>query len=316
MKAANMTMKTLIITMLTLVTLIGTVYSQQTKQSTKSKVAEALPIGESKDKSESKVNNQKIKEITIMTRKQKSEEKFKQLFGEEIKGIAETDPDFQEIMNSFIFGEVYNQGNLDNRMRELTTIVVLTVNQNLPQLKSQVAAALKIGVTPIEIKEAVYQCAPYIGFPKTLNAVNEINGVFKGNNIVLPLQSQKTVSEETRLSKGIAVQTEIFGDLIPKMRAGAPENQKHIQDYLSAFCFGDFYTRSGLDLKTRELLTLCMVSSLGGADSQVKAHVQANKNVGNDKATLIGVITQCLPYMGFPRTLNALAFINEIFIEN
>ncbi|MFW0717562.1 carboxymuconolactone decarboxylase family protein [Pedobacter sp. N23S346] len=295
-----------------MVTFISTAYSQETKQSAKSKVEAVFPKG----KSEGEVNNQKIKEITIMTRMEKSEEKFKQLFGEEINGIEATDPDFQEIMNSFIFGEVYKQGKLDNRMRELTTIVVLTVNQNLLQLKSQVAAALNIGVTPIEIKEAVYQCAPYIGFPKTLNAIHEINEVFKANNIVLPLKSQKTVTEDTRLSKGIAVQTEIFGDLIPKMRANAPENQKHIQDYLSAFCFGDFYTRGGLDLKTRELLTLSMVSSLGGADSQVKAHVQANKNVGNDKATLISVITQCLPYMGFPRTLNALAYVNEIFIEN
>ena len=298
--------------MVTLVTFISTAYSQVTKQSAESKVKTVFPKG----KSESKINTQQIKKATIMTRMEKSEEKFKQLFGEEIKGIEATDPDFQEIMDSFVFGEVYNQGNLDNRMRELTTIVVLTVNQNLFQLKSHVVAALDNGTTPIEIKEAVYQCAPYIGFPKTLNAINEINEVFKAKNIVLPLQSQKTVGEETRLSKGIAVQTEIFGDLIPKMRASAPENQKHIQDYLSAFCFGDFYTRGGLDLKTRELLTLCMVSSLGGADSQVKAHVQANKNVGNDKATLIAVITQCLPYMGFPRTLNVLAFVNEIFVEN
>lgn len=110
------------------------------------------------------------------------------------------------------------------------------------------------------------------------------------------------------------MQTEIFGDLIPKMRASASENQQHIQDYLSAFCFGDFYTRGGLDLKTRELLTLIMVSSLGGADSQVKAHIQANKNVENDKATLIAVITQCLPYTGFPRTLNTMAYVNEIYI--
>lgn len=309
-------MKTLIITMLALASYISTAYSQITKQSDKSKVEAVFPKGEPKGKSESNVNTQQIKKRTIMTRMEKSEEKSKQLFGEGLKGIETTDPDFQEIMNNFIFGEVYNQGNLDITIRELTTIVVLTVNQNLFQLKSHVAAALKNGVTPIEIKEAVYQCAPYIGFPKTLNALHEINEVFKANDIALPLKSQKTVGEETRLSKGIAVQTEIFGDLIPKMRASAPENQKHIQDYLSAFCFGDFYTRGGLDLKTRELLTLSMVSSLGGADSQVKAHVQANKNVGNDKATLIAVITQCLPYTGFPRTLNALAYVNEIFIEN
>jgi 4-carboxymuconolactone decarboxylase len=100
------------------------------------------------------------------------------------------------------------------------------------------------------------------------------------------------------------------------MREAAPENQKHLQDYLSSFCFGDFYTREGLDLKTRELLTLCIISTLGGCESQVKSHVLGNKNAGNEKETLITAITHCLPYMGFPRTLNAIACINEIIPEN
>jgi 4-carboxymuconolactone decarboxylase len=171
-------------------------------------------------------------------------------------------------------------------------------------------------VTPVEIKEAVYQCAPYIGIPKTLNALNEVNEVFKARNIALPIESQKTTDEENRLEKGLDVQVKIFGDVISKMRENAPANLKNIQDYLSAFCFGDFYTRNGLDLKTREILTLCIVSALGGAEGQVKAHVQGNKNVGSDKETLIAAITHCLPYMGFPRTLNALACVNEIIPEN
>jgi 4-carboxymuconolactone decarboxylase len=100
------------------------------------------------------------------------------------------------------------------------------------------------------------------------------------------------------------------------MREAAPANQKHIQDYLSAFCFGDFYTRGALDLKSRELLTLCIISALGGCESQLKSHVLGNKNVGNDKETLISAITHCLPYIGFPRTLNALACVNEIIPEN
>ena len=251
-----------------------------------------------------------------MDRIEKSKEKFKQLFGEGASGAQATDPDFQNILSHFIFGEVFFQGNLDDKMRELITLVVLSVNQTLPQLKAHIHAALNVGLTPVEIKEAVYQCAPYIGFPKTLNAINEVNEVSKTNNISLPLESQKTVDEETRLEKGLAVQTQIFGDLIANMRANAPANQKHIQDYLSAFCFGDFYTRNGLDLKTRELLTLCIVSALGGAESQVKVHVQGNKNVGNDKEIMITAITHCLPYMGFPRTLNALACVNEIIPEN
>ncbi|MBT2722601.1 carboxymuconolactone decarboxylase family protein [Bacillus sp. ISL-46] len=250
-----------------------------------------------------------------MDRVEKSKEKYKQLFGNGVSAAYATDPDFQDILSRFIFGEVFYQGNLDDKQRELITLVVLATNQTLPQLKGHVGAALNVGLTPVDIKEAVYQCAPYIGFPKTLNAINEVNEVFKAKNIALPIESQQQVDEETRFDKGLSVQVEIFGEVIAKMREAAPSNLKHIQDYLSAFCFGDFYTRGGLDLKTRELLTLCIVSSLGGAEAQVKAHVQGNLNVGNDKETIITAITHCLPYMGFPRTLNALNCINEIIPE-
>lgn len=251
-----------------------------------------------------------------MDRVEKSQEKFKQLFGEGVTAAHATDPDFQDILSHFIFGEVFYQGNLDDKMRELITLVVLATNQTLPQLKAHVSAALNVGLTAVEIKEAVYQCAPYIGFPKTLNAINEVNEVFNSKNIALPIESQKNVIEDNRFDKGLSVQVEIFGDVIAKVREGAPENQKHIQDYLSSFCFGDFYTRSGLDLKTRELLTLCIITALGGAEGQVKAHVQGNKNVDNDKEILITAITHCLPYIGFPRTLNALTCVNEIIPEN
>ncbi|MGG0471493.1 carboxymuconolactone decarboxylase family protein [Priestia aryabhattai] len=251
-----------------------------------------------------------------MKRTEKSKEKFRQLFGDGVPATYTTDPDFQDILSHFIFGEVFYQGNLDDKQRELITLVVLATNQTLPQLKAHVNAALNVGLTPVEIKEAVYQCAPYIGFPKTLNAINEVNEVFKAKNIALPIESQKTVDEDNRFQKGLAAQVEIFGDVIKQMQESAPSNQKHMQEYLSAFCFGDFYTRGGLDLKTRELLTFCIISALGGAEGQVKAHVQGNKNVGNDKETLITAITHCLPYMGFPRTLNALACVNEIIPEN
>ncbi|WP_141604056.1 carboxymuconolactone decarboxylase family protein [Terrilactibacillus laevilacticus] len=251
-----------------------------------------------------------------MDRVEKSNEKYKQLFGDGVPAAYATDPDFQDILSRFIFGEVFYQGNLDDKQRELITLVVLATNQTLPQFKAHVGAALNFGVTPVEIKEAIYQCAPYIGIPKTLNAINEANEVFKAKNIELPIESQKQVDEDNRFDKGLATQVEIFGDVISKMQESAPANQKHIQEYLSAFCFGDFYTRGGLDLKTRELLTLCIVSSLGGCEGQVKSHVLGNKNVGNNKETLITAITHCLPYMGFPRTLNALACVNEMIPEN
>ncbi|MCW3789294.1 carboxymuconolactone decarboxylase family protein [Plebeiibacterium sediminum] len=251
-----------------------------------------------------------------MNRIELSKKKFEELFGNHVGPLAETDPDLQEMLNHFIFGEVFYHGELSDKLRELITLVVLTTNQTLDQLQAHVFAALNIGVSPVAIKEAIYQCVPYLGFPKTLNAIQKVNEVFKAQNITLPVESQKTVLEETRYEDGLKVQKDIFGDVIDQMHQNAPENQKHIQNYLSAFCFGDIYTRKCLDLKTRELLTLCILSALGGCENQVKSHVFGNLKVGNDKTTLLVAITQCLPYMGFPRTLNAISCINEVIPEN
>ena len=169
---------------------------------------------------------------------------------------------------------------------------------------------------PEEIKEAVYHCAPYIGLGKAENAVNAVNAVFAEKGIVLPLTSGQTVTEESRLLDGIAAQKSIFGDHIDAMRAAAPENQKHMQDYLSANCFGDYVSRGGLDAKVRELLTFSMLLTLGGCEPQLRGHIQGNLNVGNDKRTLLAVVTQLLPYTGYPRTLNAIACLNEAIPEN
>jgi 4-carboxymuconolactone decarboxylase len=68
----------------------------------------------------------------------------------------------------------------------------------------------------------------------------------------------------------------------------------------------------GLDLKTRELLTFVFLISLGGCEPQVKAHVTGNLKIGNDRERLIEVVTQLLPYIGYPRSLNALRMIDEI----
>ena len=246
-----------------------------------------------------------------MSREKIYHETVKKLFGDTDFSLSNTDPDFSEILNKFIFGEVYNHGKLTDKQRILIILAVLTANQTFTDFKKYVKAGLKTGLSPEEIKEALYQCAPYTGFPKALKAVKKANKVFRKKGVELPVKSQKKTDENNRFEEGMKVQEQIFGGKIREMHQNAPENQKHIQNYLSAMCFGDFYTRSGLDLKMRELLTLCILSSLGGCENQLRSHVNGNLSIGNDKELLIEALTQCMPYIGFPRTLNALACINE-----
>ena len=82
-------------------------------------------------------------------------------------------------------------------------------------------------------------------------------------------------------------------------------------NFLRGNCFGDIYTRSGIDIKTRELLTLVMLVSMGGCEAQLRGHINGNLNVGNDRALLIETIIQLLPLIGYPRTLNGLRVVTE-----
>ncbi|WP_288550518.1 carboxymuconolactone decarboxylase family protein [uncultured Brachyspira sp.] len=255
-------------------------------------------------------NSQNKGESLTMTEKAKT--KYNELLKRDAFITKTNDADLESIFNNFVYGEVYNHGTLEPKLRELVTLVSLTASQGTDMIKPHVETALNIGVSPIEIKEALYQCSPYVGYPRVFAALEKANEVFKEKNISLPIESQSTVTESTRFDKGLETQVSIFGDAILAAHSNAAPNQKHIQNFLSANCFGDFYTRKGLDLKTRELLTFIMIISLGGAEPQAIAHANANIKMGNSKDMMLEAVTQCLPYIGYPRTLNAITIINNI----
>ena len=147
---------------------------------------------------------------------------------------------------------------------------------------------------------------------KVFDFIHATNEVLTERGIALPLAGQSTTTPETRAEKGLTVEKSIVGgDVLDKLYATSPPDQLHIQRLLSANCFGDHYTRTGVDVPTRELLTLSMLAALGGCDPQIRGHVAANLRVGNDRARLIDMVTQLLPFIGYPRTLNAIRVINE-----
>jgi len=238
-----------------------------------------------------------------------------ELFPNHTSALKATDPELIEIFDNFAFDEVLSYGNLDKKTRLMVILAALIAMQTLNEYKIMLGGALNIGVTPVEAKEIVYQAVPYVGIAKALDFIHATNDILESRGIKLPLEGQSTTSSETRYEKGLEVQKSIFGEMIDRMYKESPENQIHIQRYLSGNCFGDFYTRKGLDIKTRELLTFSMILSLGGCEPQLKGHIQGNINVGNDKAILLSVVTQLLPYVGYPRTLNALRCLNEMIPE-
>jgi 4-carboxymuconolactone decarboxylase len=229
--------------------------------------------------------------------------------------LAVTDPELIEVFDNFAFDEVLQNGNLDTRTRLMVILAAMIASQALAEYKVMLGGALNVGVTPVEAKEIVYQAVPYVGMAKVYDFIYAVNEILASRGIPLPLEGQSTTSPATRLEKGLAAQISIFGESIAQRHTTAPANQRHIEKYLSSNCFGDYLTRKGLDLKTRELLTLSMLLALGGCESQLKGHIQGNLNLDNDKAILLSVVTQLLPYVGYPRTLNALRCLNEVVPE-
>lgn len=239
---------------------------------------------------------------------------YERLFGDPAKSaLFKSDPEYFVNYVNFVFGEVYAESpSIDLATRLKLILAATTAAQGLDEFSAFVIPAIKNGVESVAVKEIIYQTTPYIGAAKSLTFLNQANRLFQENGIALPLPNQKTTTLDNRQEKGLSVQRQFFCAGIDKGNTTAPPDEQHIRRFLSANCFGDYYTRRGLDLNFRELLTFVILASLGGADPQVKAHVQGNLNIGHSRGFLIEVVTAILPYIGYPRSLNALALIDAL----
>jgi 4-carboxymuconolactone decarboxylase len=84
--------------------------------------------------------------------------------------------------------------------------------------------------------------------------------------------------------------------------------------YVVEFAFGDIYSRPGLDLRQRQLITISALTTLGGAEPQLEVHINAGLNVGLSAQEIVEVMLHC-PYTGFPRVLNAIFVAKRVFEE-
>ena len=219
-----------------------------------------------------------------------------------------TDPEFAERFEHFTFQEVVNEEGqqLDDVTRHMAILATLLGCQGIDEFKLALPRALDAGLTPVMAKEVIYQAVDYLGIGRVRPFLDAANEILTSRGIALPLEGQSTTTMENRLEKGIDAQAEIFGGHMREAwKAG------HINRWLASNCFGDYYTRTGLDLKQREMITFCFLAAQGGCEPQLTAHAKGNMNLGNDKEFLIKVVSQCLPYIGYPRSLNAITCINN-----
>ncbi|KRL89105.1 carboxymuconolactone decarboxylase family protein [Lactobacillus kalixensis] len=224
--------------------------------------------------------------------------------------LNETDPELAEIVNNFAFDEVQEDVDLPSRTKMLSTLAYLLGCQGLDEFKLMLPVALDNEVTPVEAKEVVYQAIDYLGLGRVLPFIKATNEILLSRGVKLPLEGQSTTNPDNRLAKGEETQIRLFG---PQMKGFADKGT--INKWLVDNCFGDYYTRNGLNDNDREMITFCYLAAQGGVEPQLLAHAKANIGLGNDKEFLTKVVLQNEPFIGYPRSLNAIGIVNQADAE-
>src|SRR4051812_28519182 len=174
-----------------------------------------------------------------------------ELFPGHVSTLAVTDPELIEVFDNFAFDEVLRHTSLDVRTRLMVQLAAIIACQAVREYRAMLGAALTVGVTPVEVKEVVYQAVPYVGIARVYDFLHATNEVLAERGVKLPLPGQSTTAPETRAEEGLAVQKRIVGgDVVERLYASAPADEQHIQRLLSANCFGDHLTRTGIDIPT------------------------------------------------------------------
>ena len=117
------------------------------------------------------------------------------------------------------------------------------------------------------------------------------------------------------LQRGLATLNTIDGEQGEAVMSALADIAPELGQYIIGFAFGEIYTRPALDLRQRELITLAALAAQGGCEKQLHVHIHAARNVGLTRAEIIETFIHCVPYLGFPKVLNAIFVAKEIFAE-
>ncbi len=241
-----------------------------------------------------------------------TEKELQQLFGSSTDKLMETDPEFLQIIGNFMKKDVLPENKLTEKERTICILSVLIGCGGISGFKNILYTALNNGIEPTAVKEIIYQATAYLGIGRTLDFLNASNDVMELCNIKLPLELSSTTDENTRFEKGLEKQVKLFGKDMEKRQTDSPILRRNINRWLASNCFGDYYTRMGLNDREREMITFCFILAQGGCENQLRGHVAGNLAIGNNKEILHSIVEQCMPFIGYPRSLNAMNIIDEI----
>jgi 4-carboxymuconolactone decarboxylase len=238
-----------------------------------------------------------------------------------LDALARTAPDLARFTVEFGYGDLWSRPGLTPRQRQIATVAALAALGNAaPQLRFHIGGALNVGCTRREVVEVFIHTSVYAGFPAALNALSAAREVFADR----PADTADTADTGESAAEPITAPADRYRRGLEALRAIDGEGGVQVVDslndiapdlarYVIEYAFGDVYSRTGLDLATRELATLAMCTALGTAAPQLRLHIGAFLTVGGTREEVIELMTQMAAYAGFPAALNGVAAAAAVF---
>ncbi|MNS27265.1 Carboxymuconolactone decarboxylase family protein [compost metagenome] len=246
----------------------------------------------------------------------KGEQLLMDTYQDGIKGVLDNLSEISPHIGRYIvegYGQVFVNPLLSFTQREMITIAALTSLGDCPsQLKWHIQFGLKVGLAPEEIVELITHTIPFSGFPRALNAIATAKQMFEDLEIQVTIQDELVNAGNIRAAglKKLQEIDGVHGEQVIKSLAGiAPV----LADQIVDFTFGEIYSRTTLNAKQRQLVTLASLTAQGGCEPQLRVHIHAALRVGLSEQEVIEALLQCYPYTGFPKVLNAVSAARQIF---
>ena len=126
--------------------------------------------------------------------------------------------------------------------------------------------------------------------------------------------SESTTREE-RFAHGLEVLTKVDGEAGQRVVDSLADINPELGHQVVAWAFGEIYDRPGLAPRDRQLVTLGMLTALGGCEAQLDVHVNAALNVGLTPEQIVEALTHSAVYCGMPKALNATFAARKVFAE-
>ena len=171
---------------------------------------------------------------------------------------------------------------LSPKQQAIAPIAAFAATGQMAQLQTALSQGLDAGLTVSDCKEILVQLYAYAGFPRSLNALNDLMAVLeqrkaRGIEDVQGIESEPVPEGEALLAAGTANQTRLVG---APVKGPLFDFAPQVDRYLKTHLFGDIFARSNLDWQSRELATVAALAAMSGLEAQLLSHVKVSLNVG------------------------------------